>query len=55
MLVCPAVRPGCRGWRQLLRLVVRRLAGQAPSGKAASAGVMVMTQPGLSFWSCRIR
>ena len=24
-------------------------------GQAASVGVMVMTQPGLSFWSCRIR
>ena len=24
-------------------------------GQAASAGVMVMTQPGLSFRSCRIR
>ena len=24
-------------------------------GQAASAGVMVMTQPGLSFCSCRIR
>ena len=27
----------------------------APGGQAASAGVMVMAQPGLSFSSCRIR
>ena len=26
-----------------------------PRGQAVSAGVMVMTLPGLSFWSCRIR
>jgi hypothetical protein len=29
--------------------------GLGPGRQAASAGVTVMTQPGLSFWSCRIR
>ena len=37
------------------RLLGRGLAFGGLRGQAASAGVMVMTQPGLSFWSCRIR
>src|SRR5436190_19603212 len=52
--------PGCRGWRQLLGAGVRRLAGQAPGGKAASGAgsgdglmVMVTVQPGWSFWIWR--
>ena len=37
------------------RLLGRVWRPGGPRGQAASAGVMVMTQPGLSFWSCRIR
>jgi hypothetical protein len=52
-LACRAEGPGCRAGGG--SGAGGQAYGQAPGAKAASGGliVMVMVQPGWSFWSCR--